>query len=242
MTTHNNLKKTSFDFRISQDHFRINDDIDNIKIKNILHNRKENLSLEKSLTKGKSKFFLKTNKSIDRKMFDKKIDFLKKDYTTNDPCRYPISSIILKKLPRIRIRKVELSTLAVKDTNKEVFKEKTISADFFQCNSPEEREKYYLEEDQTNKFNFTIKGYYNLKLNNTMNIQRKLKRNIQSNNITVNSSNNNFSQNLKSWMDKLEKIQSDFEYTLFNISNAISNSQKKYMENTLFMKNIFSVY
>jgi len=220
MTKYHNLKKTSFDFKVTMDKFRISDDMDNLKIKKIINNIKENTSPENLYSKQRSKIFFNSNKSMDRKIFETKINFMKKNYITDDIFRYPISSIVLRKLPRIKIKKVELSSLAIKDNFRESTreKEKTSSVECFNNpNSPEEN--CFFEEEVINNINSSTKDYFNLKLNKSFNQRKKLKlvKKNESNNISMNNSNNNINPKIKSWVDKLEKIQSDHEYIHFYI-------------------------
>jgi len=227
------------------DRFRVSEDMDNMKIKKIIDNIKDNTSSEKFYSKQKSKFFFNSHKSLDRKIFETKINFMKKNYITDDICRYPISSIVLRKLPRIKIKKVELSSLAIKDNFAELIKEKekTSSVEYF-SNPLSQEEKSLYEEEVSNNINSSTKENFNLKLNKTSNLLRKkliLVKKNESNNVSINNSNNNFNANLKCLVDKLEKIQSDHEYNHLNCRKTIINSQKKYMENTLFIRNNYSV-
>jgi hypothetical protein len=107
---------TSADLRISLESFKpVVEDSDRRKIQIFIKNTRDLNTLNNfspNQSKPPNKSINKTTISLDKRMFQKSIDYTKKDYVVYDLNKYPIKSIKAKATKKVKIKKIELSKIS----------------------------------------------------------------------------------------------------------------------------------
>ena len=115
MTKISNLFKNASDSRTSLQSLNCFDKLDHKKLDILLKELKSKKYAEKPYIVQKNIM------SLEKKAFiNKGLDYYRKDRVAENPDRYPISSIRLKKLPVIKLKKVQLSKVVYNDNDFEI--------------------------------------------------------------------------------------------------------------------------